>query len=281
AIAVSAEASVRSFEDIEWVVDSSRYDASLSWEYGQTMEFQFYQMAGRELVLRVSAPYVLRHAESARLYSVNSPLQKENRKILLDKKNHLMSGGSPSSAELLFDQDVNLLLDSMGKGGWGVLELTAEAGVKHSIEMPAIDFREKLEQFNVKRNKLPPLNWDLARKVDVFFVTSESRLDEQQQRKLNDLVEFIKFESEVVGITVDGHTDITGDRLKNLTLSEARAAAVRDFLTAAGIDEKLLSAVRFHGQRYPLPGVGHGLNRRVEIRLTRKSDVQTDSMEGT
>ena len=245
------------------------------------MVFQFYQEAGRQLALRVSAPYVLRHADSARLYSVNSPLQKEDRKVLLDKKKQLKGGGSVSSAELFFDQDVNLLLDSMGRGGWGVLELSVEAGVKHSIEMPAIDFREKLELFNVERNKLPPLSWELAREVDVHFTTGESLLGVKQQRKLNDLVEFIQYEGDIAGISIDGHTDITGNRLKNLTLSEARAKAVKRFLISAGLDGELLTAVRFHGQRYPLPGGGHDRNRRVEIRLTRKEDVQIDSTEGT
>ena len=69
-----------------------------------------------------------------------------------------------------------------------------------------------------------------------------------------------------VPVTLEGHTDATGDALYNLNLSERRAASVLAYLTTRGVDRGRLQAVG-HGEHRPLPGRSpfDGLQRRVEL----------------
>lgn len=66
--------------------------------------------------------------------------------------------------------------------------------------------------------------------------------------------------------TVEGHTDSSGGRALNATLSRARARSVVDYLASKGIDRSRLSA-RGYGSDRPLPGhaASDPANRRVEV----------------
>lgn len=63
---------------------------------------------------------------------------------------------------------------------------------------------------------------------------------------------------------IDGHTDATGPEDYNLRLSERRAAAVRDYLTAQGIEAGRLTARGFGETRPRTPDAAASQNRRVE-----------------
>ncbi len=76
------------------------------------------------------------------------------------------------------------------------------------------------------------------------------------------------------GATIDvaGHTDSTGRRNSNITLSRLRAEAVRDWLTEHGFDASRITARGF-GPNQPIATnrteIGRAANRRIEIRVTR------------
>ena len=69
---------------------------------------------------------------------------------------------------------------------------------------------------------------------------------------------------------VEGHTDSTGSEETNLRLSEGRAAAVKDYLVAGGVDEFRLSS-KGYGEANPIAdnktSAGRKQNRRVEIKV--------------
>lgn len=71
-----------------------------------------------------------------------------------------------------------------------------------------------------------------------------------------------------VDLAIVGHTDRAGDDAANLALSQQRAAAVRDALSAAGVDVGGVP-LAFHGENEPVvataDGVAEPRNRRVEI----------------
>jgi OmpA-OmpF porin, OOP family len=66
--------------------------------------------------------------------------------------------------------------------------------------------------------------------------------------------------------TIEGHTDRSGSRALNATLSSARARSVVDYLASKGVDRGRLTA-RGYGFDRPLAGVGAAdpANRRVEV----------------
>jgi outer membrane protein OmpA-like peptidoglycan-associated protein len=64
---------------------------------------------------------------------------------------------------------------------------------------------------------------------------------------------------------IGGHTDASGAPARNVTLSEARAQAVKSFLVAQGVDAARLEAKGYGSERLADPGHPYAAgNRRVE-----------------
>lgn len=85
-------------------------------------------------------------------------------------------------------------------------------------------------------------------------------------------------------IEVTGHTDSVGSDAFNQTLSENRANAVAQYLTAQGVQRERMETLGA-GKRYPIADngtdAGRAKNRRVEIRLIPlRSDAGTGSSAG-
>jgi outer membrane protein OmpA-like peptidoglycan-associated protein len=70
---------------------------------------------------------------------------------------------------------------------------------------------------------------------------------------------------------IEGHTDNTGDKGSNLTLSQKRADAVKNYLTTKGVNASRLTARGF-GDTVPVAdnktAVGRSKNRRVEFKVS-------------
>ena len=85
----------------------------------------------------------------------------------------------------------------------------------------------------------------------------------------------MKAHPELTKIRIEGHTDTTGKREKNLKLSDGRAKSVMAYLASKGIDEGRLVAKGF-GQEKPLADnkteEGRAKNRRVEIHIVERKD---------
>jgi outer membrane protein OmpA-like peptidoglycan-associated protein len=106
----------------------------------------------------------------------------------------------------------------------------------------------------------------------ILFDTGRSTIKTQSEAVLGDIITILK-EYSTATFTVEGHTDSTGRNSTNQKLSESRANAVKDFLTANGIGSARLSAVG-HGEANPIDSnttkAGRANNRRVEINLVKK-----------
>jgi OOP family OmpA-OmpF porin len=103
----------------------------------------------------------------------------------------------------------------------------------------------------------------------ILFETGKAKLDERSIAVLDALVGG-SLACLSAHITVEGHTDSDGDDAANQTLSEARAAAVVDYLTAAGIAKDRLTAIGY-GAMHPVASndtaEGKQMNRRIDFRV--------------
>ena len=101
----------------------------------------------------------------------------------------------------------------------------------------------------------------------VGFDFDSARLTSAAQAALDVFAEALRDPRlEAADFLIEGHTDAHGPETYNMDLSQRRAAAVRDFLSAQGIDADRLDAVGL-GQSQPrLPDPLDGGNRRVELR---------------
>ena len=103
-----------------------------------------------------------------------------------------------------------------------------------------------------------------------LFDSGKAQLKPGSTRTLVDAVEMIKAHPGK-RILVAGHTDNVGDAASNLKLSNARAAALRDWLIEASGIPATQFAVQGYGDTRPMAGndtpEGRARNRRVEITL--------------
>jgi len=104
----------------------------------------------------------------------------------------------------------------------------------------------------------------------IFFDTGKSVLKPGAKSTLTKIADQLKGDSSL-HVSVEGHTDNVGSEDKNLTLSEKRAQAVRDFLVNAGVPADHITAAG-KGEGEPVATnktvAGRQQNRRVELVIT-------------
>lgn len=105
---------------------------------------------------------------------------------------------------------------------------------------------------------------------NIYFDIESAHLTQDSYEVLEHLYGVLK-ENESLMVEIGGHTDNTGTLQANMTLSEARANAVRDFLVKQGISGQRLIA-KGYGPSQPLASNddeenGRELNRRIEVRV--------------
>lgn len=107
-------------------------------------------------------------------------------------------------------------------------------------------------------------------KSDILFDTGKSDLKQAAKDNIGQLASILKKYPENV-ITVKGYTDSQGSDQINKTLSEKRAAAVKEYLAKGGVPNETLSVVGM-GKENPVSdnstSDGRSKNRRVEIEIT-------------
>ena len=104
---------------------------------------------------------------------------------------------------------------------------------------------------------------------NILFATGSDKLLPSSGASLKTVLAILQGDP-TYSIDIEGHTDNTGAAQKNLALSQARANAVKNFLTAKGINENRIKATGM-GADKPIADnstpLGRSKNRRVEMRL--------------
>ena len=106
----------------------------------------------------------------------------------------------------------------------------------------------------------------------VLFATDRAELKPGAMHNLQPLVDYLQANPQR-NLLIEGHTDSTGSEQYNLELSNARAAAVRDFFIARGIARERLTT-HGYGQRFPVAPndnpAGRQENRRVNLVILKE-----------
>jgi outer membrane protein OmpA-like peptidoglycan-associated protein len=109
-------------------------------------------------------------------------------------------------------------------------------------------------------------------KEAISFPHGKSELEPTSLDLLDAIVEIMTSTSAITMLSIEGHTDSTGDPELNLPLSEARAAAVKSYLESKGVAPGRLTSKGF-GSTQPLDSndteEGRAKNRRVEFKVSR------------
>ena len=107
---------------------------------------------------------------------------------------------------------------------------------------------------------------------NIFFDTDKYELLPDSKAELGKLIAFL-LKNTAMHIEIGGHTDSDGSDAHNLVLSQNRAKAVYDYLTANGISAEKLS-YKGYGESMPIDSndtpAGRANNRRTEFKVISK-----------
>lgn len=124
---------------------------------------------------------------------------------------------------------------------------------------------EPVEQKRVEPPVKQPVAMAGSLDEEIFFGNNEALV--RDTRKLDKAVTWLKNAGDVRA-TVSGFADPTGTPEGNMTLSEQRANAVKDYLVKHGVDESRLDVTPYGDTKLKY-GARDGRNRRVEIEAKR------------
>ena len=108
----------------------------------------------------------------------------------------------------------------------------------------------------------------------IHFEFGKAVLRSESDAVLRSIAKALKDNPDIEAVSIEGHTDEVGNDAVNLKLSQDRAAAVRTWLVANGIDGARLKTKGF-GKRKPIADnateEGREKNRRVEFRIEKRA----------
>jgi cytochrome c oxidase subunit 2 len=135
------------------------------------------------------------------------------------------------------------------------------------------EIEERREAFNASANTALETASDDDNTLvleHVTFETGSAELTALSRYQLEDVIALMNANPDIRAM-LKGHTDSTGDAEANLTLSEARAASVKQFLIDGGIDAARLGSAGY-GSTQPIETndteEGRAANRRTEFFIT-------------
>jgi len=174
------------------------------------------------------------------------------------------------------------IINSSSEKGTGEFIATLTAGKDYALNVSKDGYLFYSDHFSCKNPAdvenafLIDVNLSAAKEggkvvlKNVFFDTNKFELKQESFSELDKLVAFMKGNAGI-SIEVSGHTDSTGDKVKNRVLSENRARSVYDFLIGKGINKERLTFAGY-GDSKPVANneteEGRALNRRTEFLIT-------------
>jgi len=134
-------------------------------------------------------------------------------------------------------------------------------------------------QVSVRETEL--METGMIRLQDINFDTGKARIKPESYKVLDDVGQILGRWPQL-RIEIGGHTDSRGSDARNQQLSEARAKAVRDYLTNKfpELDAEQFTVVGY-GERQPIAtnttALGMAKNRRVEFKVLNKEALRREN----
>ena len=255
-------------ENIEWKVEGDKFECRLIQPITDFGSGVFVRRAGEQAIFSLNASNSVLGEGSATLLAAAAPWQPGRGDINLGAvrigRGLVLFNSSQAQAASLFRG----LLEGRSPL---VRHYSREGGVSEVRLLP-VKFRQAVGDYDACTAKLLPKNFEQVRQSQIGFPGGGIELDAQAKIRLQVMVEYLKADPTVNHITLDGHSDNTGNRLTNRDLSRRRALAVMDYFKENGIEESQIT-MRFHGEQYPLApntnAANRAKNRRVSVRLER------------
>lgn len=97
----------------------------------------------------------------------------------------------------------------------------------------------------------------------VYFAYDSSGLTEETKETLGANIEWLRNQSKIEKIELEGHCDTMGSEAYNVGLGRRRALTVKNFLLAEGLNKEI--SIVSYGEERPISEIDHAKNRRVNF----------------
>ena len=144
------------------------------------------------------------------------------------------------------------------------------------VAITPLGFAAQMQAFMECSGTLVNVSWQALSRTRIDFDSGGADLSGLHKLKLDAIVAYVINDPGVTRLFVDGHADGSGEKRRNVKLSQRRAQVVANYLIAQGVDKNKL-VLRFHGARYPIAdntnASGRAKNRRATVRLEKNVPV--------
>ncbi|MCB9778134.1 MAG: OmpA family protein [Alphaproteobacteria bacterium] len=160
------------------------------------------------------------------------------------------------------------------KPGRFVIRVQAEGyrTVRQPLEL-APGERKTLD-YTLQPSKIVVTKEKIDLREEVYFDTGKSSIKNESFNMLKEVAGVLKDNPDITKVRIEGHTDSRGASLTNQKLSEARAAAVRQYLIDNGVEEGRLYSIGFGEDKPLVKGNNEAAwskNRRVDIFIEERT----------
>lgn len=188
--------------------------------------------------------------------------------VLIDAQNKTSSVPAGAAGDFTFS-DIN--------PGTATLRVEAPDYMVHTQQ---VEIRANEQaQASVSLNKRPKqasvkiVGQEIKLSKQIHFETDSAKIVGDSNALLEEIADILQRTPGLKRVEIQGHTDNTGSRDRNATLSQERADAVRSWLMRAGVDGSRLAA-KGYGQEKPIvPNItaaNRARNRRVQFIILEK-----------
>ncbi len=135
-----------------------------------------------------------------------------------------------------------------------------------------IKFASPFQQFNQCMAGLLRFTFDDIALTVLNYQSNSDALTRESEARLQQIAEYLKHDKAIAQIAIDTYTDSYGGRWINEELSRKRAATLKAFFVAAGVDEAVIQTEGFGEKRHVAPNEtsrGRATNRRAVVQLVR------------
>lgn len=135
-----------------------------------------------------------------------------------------------------------------------------------------VQFPTQFTAFNQCIAALLPYSFEDIAFTVLIYESGGNELTRESRRRLSQIAEYLKYDSDIESIALQGYTDSYGGRWLNEQLSIQRAEKIKAFFVATGIAEDRVQLEGFGERRHVASNetsLGRAVNRRVVVQIAR------------
>lgn len=135
-----------------------------------------------------------------------------------------------------------------------------------------VQFPAQYQAFSQCLSALLPYSFEDIAFTVLVYESGGEQLSRESQRRLTQIADYLRYDTEIESITLQGYTDSFGGRWMNEQLSIKRAENVKAFFVAAGLAEDRIQIEGFGERRHVASNetsLGRAVNRRVVVQMAK------------